>query len=53
MEQAAFLNEFGCEIAQGFLYSKPLPKCQIGLLPKYLTPHEEVDAPVDAQGDLR
>lgn len=29
VEQAAFLMENGCSVAQGFLYSKPLPKSEI------------------------
>lgn len=51
MEQAAFLNVYGCEVAQGFLYSKPLPKREIALLPRYLTPHEETETAVDADSD--
>jgi EAL domain-containing protein (putative c-di-GMP-specific phosphodiesterase class I) len=51
MEQAAFLNVYGCEVAQGFLYSKPLPKRDIALLPRYLTPHEETETAVDADSD--
>jgi diguanylate cyclase (GGDEF)-like protein/PAS domain S-box-containing protein len=39
MEQAAFLDVHGCEVAQGFLYSKPLPKHQIALLPRFLWPN--------------
>jgi diguanylate cyclase (GGDEF)-like protein len=35
-EQASFLESNGCEIAQGFLYSKPLPKHEMALLPKRL-----------------
>jgi EAL domain-containing protein (putative c-di-GMP-specific phosphodiesterase class I) len=35
-EQANFLEHHGCEIAQGFLYSKPLPKYAIPLLAKRL-----------------
>jgi diguanylate cyclase (GGDEF)-like protein/PAS domain S-box-containing protein len=38
LEQAAFLERNGCEIAQGFLYSKPLPKRDMSLLPKHLEP---------------
>lgn len=53
MEQAAFLNMYGCEIAQGFLYSKPLPKGEIALLPRYLTPHSETGATVDVESDWR
>ncbi|MGN6232373.1 MAG: EAL domain-containing protein, partial [Trinickia sp.] len=49
MEQAAFLNVYGCEIAQGFLYSRPLPKREIALLPRYLKPHSEADAAVSAE----
>ncbi|WP_181885421.1 bifunctional diguanylate cyclase/phosphodiesterase [Trinickia dinghuensis] len=53
MEQAAFLNVYGCEIAQGFLYSRPLPKREIPSLPRYLTPHSKVDTPVDAESTGR
>jgi diguanylate cyclase (GGDEF)-like protein/PAS domain S-box-containing protein len=49
MEQAAFLNVYGCEIAQGFLYSKPLHKHEIALLPPYLTPHSEADVAANAE----
>lgn len=41
MEQATFLHVHGCEVAQGFLYSKPLLKHQVVLLPRYLTPNGE------------
>jgi len=37
-EQAAFLDAHGCEVAQGFLYSKPLPKSDIASFPRYLRP---------------
>ena len=37
IEQAAFLDAHGCEVAQGFLYSKPLPKSEIASLPRYLS----------------
>ena len=47
LEQAAFLEAHGCEIAQGFLYSKPLRKDDIAALPRYLNPHADVQ--VDAQ----
>ncbi len=53
MEQAAFLNVYGCEVAQGFLYSRPLPKSQIALLPRYLTPKIEIDDVVDAPSSGR
>ncbi|MBV8259464.1 MAG: EAL domain-containing protein, partial [Paraburkholderia sp.] len=36
MEQAAFLEAHGCEVAQGFLYSKPLAKSDIASFPRYL-----------------
>ncbi|MFP6561977.1 EAL domain-containing protein [Paraburkholderia sp. B3] len=36
MEQAAFLDAHGCQVAQGFLYSKPLRKQDIAALPRYL-----------------
>ncbi|MEX3980462.1 EAL domain-containing protein [Paraburkholderia sp. EG287A] len=38
MEQAAFLDAHGCEIAQGFLYSVPLPQPAIAALPRFLDP---------------
>lgn len=53
MDQAAFLNVYGCEVAQGFLYSKPLPKHRIALLPRYLTPKIEADHPVNAESGGR
>lgn len=34
VEQAAFLKANGCQVAQGFLYSKPLPKVEIASLPR-------------------
>ncbi|WP_321937732.1 EAL domain-containing protein [Paraburkholderia sp. J8-2] len=37
IEQAAFLDAHGCEVAQGYFYSKPLPKTEISLLPRYLS----------------
>jgi diguanylate cyclase (GGDEF)-like protein/PAS domain S-box-containing protein len=50
-EQAAFLELHGCEIAQGFLYSKPLRKDDIAALPRYLNRHVDVqvDAPLQSQ----
>lgn len=33
-EQAAFLEAHGCQVAQGFLYSKPLPKEEAAALPQ-------------------
>ncbi|MCP3712340.1 EAL domain-containing protein [Paraburkholderia sp. CNPSo 3274] len=44
IEQAAFLDAHGCEIAQGFLYSVPLPKQAIASLPRYLDPGAAYDA---------
>ncbi|WP_343676606.1 bifunctional diguanylate cyclase/phosphodiesterase [Paraburkholderia heleia] len=38
-EQAAFLEAHGCEVAQGFLYSKPLPKSAMPSLPSHLRPN--------------
>ncbi|MGF6597854.1 diguanylate cyclase (GGDEF)-like protein/PAS domain S-box-containing protein [Paraburkholderia sp. GAS448] len=38
MEQATFLDVHGCQVAQGFLYSKPLRKPDISSLPRYLSP---------------
>ena len=34
-EQAAFLRANGCHIAQGYLFSKPVPKSELAILPKY------------------
>lgn len=34
VEQAAFLAAYGCQIAQGFLYSKAVPESEFILLPK-------------------
>ncbi len=34
VEQAAFLRENGCAAAQGFLYSKPVPKRELMTLPR-------------------
>jgi diguanylate cyclase (GGDEF)-like protein/PAS domain S-box-containing protein len=48
-EQAAFLEVHGCEIAQGFLYSKPLRKHDIAALPRYLRPRADVQADAPAQ----
>ncbi|HEX7907764.1 MAG TPA: EAL domain-containing protein, partial [Paraburkholderia sp.] len=42
VEQAAFLLANGCRVAQGFLFSKPLPKPDMTLMPRYL----ELDAVV-------
>jgi diguanylate cyclase (GGDEF)-like protein/PAS domain S-box-containing protein len=53
MEQATFLNVYGCEIAQGFLYSKPLRKGEIALLPRYLTPRRQADAGVNVESEER
>jgi EAL domain-containing protein (putative c-di-GMP-specific phosphodiesterase class I) len=39
-EQGTFLQVNGCQVAQGFLYSKPLPKPDMTLMPRYL----ELDA---------
>lgn len=36
VEQAAFLRANGCQVAQGFLYSKPLPKPDMALMPRYV-----------------
>ena len=38
LEQAAFLDAHGCQVAQGFLYSKPVRKHEIASLPRYLRP---------------
>ena len=37
--QAAFLEANGCQVAQGFLYCKPLPKPEMARLPRYLRPN--------------
>ena len=37
IEQAAFLQAHGCHIAQGYLYSKPIPKEAFELLPLSLS----------------
>ncbi|MBB4570762.1 putative bifunctional diguanylate cyclase/phosphodiesterase [Rhizobium leucaenae] len=37
VEQAAFLRASGCDAAQGFLYSKPLPKAEFVKLPQFLS----------------
>jgi diguanylate cyclase (GGDEF)-like protein len=34
VEQAEFLKAHGCKIAQGYLYSKPLPKADVASLPR-------------------
>ncbi|EPC00651.1 hypothetical protein L861_12725 [Litchfieldella anticariensis FP35 = DSM 16096] len=34
IEQAAFLAAHGCQLAQGFLYSKPMPEAEIAALPR-------------------
>ena len=36
IDQAKFLAANGCEIAQGFLYGKPLPKSEMASLPRRL-----------------
>jgi diguanylate cyclase (GGDEF)-like protein/PAS domain S-box-containing protein len=41
-EQVAFLQANGCQVAQGFLYSRPLPKIELTVLPRYLIPNEVV-----------
>ena len=33
-EQAAFLEANGCQVVQGFLYSRPLPKIEVAALPR-------------------
>jgi EAL domain-containing protein (putative c-di-GMP-specific phosphodiesterase class I) len=39
-EQAAFLQAHGCQIAQGYLYSKPIAKSTFELLPHSFAQHE-------------
>jgi diguanylate cyclase (GGDEF)-like protein/PAS domain S-box-containing protein len=34
LEQAAFLEANGCHVAQGYLYSKPVPKAEAASLPR-------------------
>ena len=34
VEQAAILQAYGCQIAQGYLYSKPIPKDAFEKLPR-------------------
>ena len=36
VEQAAFLEANGCQFAQGFLFSRPLPKLEMAILPRRL-----------------
>jgi diguanylate cyclase (GGDEF)-like protein/PAS domain S-box-containing protein len=43
-EEAAFLQAHGCHIAQGFLYSKALPKKQFELLPVSFGQCEKIEA---------
>jgi diguanylate cyclase (GGDEF)-like protein/PAS domain S-box-containing protein len=38
IEQAKFLTDHGCKVAQGYLYSKPLPKAGITSLPWQFSP---------------
>ena len=37
VEQAAFLEANGCQFAQGFLFSRPLPKLEMAMLPRRLS----------------
>ncbi|HZX30974.1 MAG TPA: PAS domain S-box protein [Rhodocyclaceae bacterium] len=34
-EQAVFLQAHGCQVVQGFLYSRPLPKHEVAALPRH------------------
>ncbi|HEX5394416.1 MAG TPA: PAS domain S-box protein [Rhodocyclaceae bacterium] len=34
LEQAAFLEVNGCHVAQGFLYSRPVPKAEVASMPR-------------------
>ncbi|HJP69969.1 MAG TPA: EAL domain-containing protein, partial [Sphingomicrobium sp.] len=36
VEQAEFLEANGCQFAQGFLFSRPLPKLEMTMLPRRL-----------------
>jgi diguanylate cyclase (GGDEF)-like protein/PAS domain S-box-containing protein len=38
IEQASFLAKHECQVAQGFLYSKGLPKNEFAQLPRYFSP---------------
>lgn len=50
-KQARFLTANGCDAAQGFLYSKALPKMEILKLPRYFQEISSlVDAPQTATG---
>ena len=51
--QAAFLDMHGCEVAQGFLYCKPLPKQAIAALPRYINPDVEIGADLQMMGSGR
>ncbi|WP_342619486.1 EAL domain-containing protein [Rhodoferax sp. GW822-FHT02A01] len=42
-EQAEFLNSEGCQLAQGFLYGRPVPKDQLLVLPELISQRVKLD----------